>query len=262
MSGSVEREERLLLGQDESRYGEHRLESLAGGRIAVTLSVGGDKASPSRRFKGRQDQLNEDAVYVAAEGDQVVLFCADAHYGLESSHVLARLTRDKIGALLGPTALDLGEVCRAMELDAPEPQTPSETTLLLARLDRVRREVESISYGDSRLAALGPSGLRLLGRENHRFVTAGTGRLLSPPAPVRATLAEDELLLAFTDGIHECHYRHPETSVAERDFVELYRRHGADPVAFARALTELALAGVRGAPGGQDNIALIVVGPG
>ena len=71
--------------------------------------------------------------------------------------------------------------------------------------------------------------------------------------------APGELVLAFTDGINECHYRYPETSVSPQHLQSLLAEIGAEPERYARRLVEMALAGVGGHPGGQDNIALVVV---
>ncbi len=83
-------------------------------------------------------------------------------------------------------------------------------------------------------------------------------------SPDRAAFFEFEagpgnLLLAFTDGIDACHYRHPETSLGPRQFLEVLHEAGARPDAYVRRLTEWALSGCDGNPGGQDNLALVAV---
>ena len=60
------------------------------------------------------------------------------------------------------------------------------------------------------------------------------------------------------DGIDQCHYRQPETSVTPRHLRSLLAETGPEPSRYAQALVELALRGVDGNPGGQDNIALVV----
>ena len=72
------------------------------------------------------------------------------------------------------------------------------------------------------------------------------------------TLDEDDLLLAFTDGIDECHYRKPSQSIQKQHFMQLFAEYGNNPERYGRALTELALQGVDGFKGGQDNIALVI----
>ena len=66
-----------------------------------------------------------------------------------------------------------------------------------------------------------------------------------------------DLLLAYTDGIDECHYREPETSVTPQIMAQLWRETGSQPEAYVRRLVELALAGVGDHPGGQDNLAVV-----
>ncbi len=57
--------------------------------------------------------------------------------------------------------------------------------------------------------------------------------------------------------MNECHYREPATSVRPDDIADTAAYVSFDPLETVRAVGELALAGVRGNPGGQDNIALI-----
>jgi hypothetical protein len=71
------------------------------------------------------------------------------------------------------------------------------------------------------------------------------------------TASPGDLLLAYTDGIDECHYRRPETSVTPQIMAELRRETGGEPEAYVRRLVELALSGVDGHPGGQDNLAVV-----
>ena len=66
-----------------------------------------------------------------------------------------------------------------------------------------------------------------------------------------------DLLLAYTDGIDECHYGKPETSVTPQIMADLWRATGNEPEVYVRRLVELALSGVDGHPGGQDNLAVV-----
>ena len=76
-------------------------------------------------------------------------------------------------------------------------------------------------------------------------------------APFQFLTKPDQLLLVFTDGVDECHYRSPETSVTGEHIADIVRRVDDEPLRAANDITSLALAGVDGNPGGQDNIAII-----
>ena len=68
---------------------------------------------------------------------------------------------------------------------------------------------------------------------------------------------EEEILLLYTDGVNECCYRDPHRSVQLQHLEALYEAHAPDPAALVEALMQLALAGVDGHAGGQDNIVII-----
>jgi len=59
--------------------------------------------------------------------------------------------------------------------------------------------------------------------------------------------------------VDECHYRSPETSVRSGHRRMLHGQVGSDPAPYVRALLGLALEGVDGNPGGQDNVAVAAV---
>ena len=63
--------------------------------------------------------------------------------------------------------------------------------------------------------------------------------------------------MAFTDGVDGCHYRRPETSVQPEDIHEIALATNMDPLETVNEVITLALKGVDGSPGGQDNIAMI-----
>ena len=64
-----------------------------------------------------------------------------------------------------------------------------------------------------------------------------------------------DLVVAFTDGVDECHYGKPESSVRIDHVAELFGVVSSVEV-FVEALGALALSGVDGHPGGQDNLAI------
>ena len=61
-----------------------------------------------------------------------------------------------------------------------------------------------------------------------------------------------------SDGVFECHYRRPLTSVTETDLLALAQDATVDPAALTERIMNLAHTGVRGSPGGEDNIAVAV----
>ena len=60
-------------------------------------------------------------------------------------------------------------------------------------------------------------------------------------------------------GVNECHYRQPETSVQDSHISTLWEQTDKDQGELARKLTQLALDGVPGYPGGEDNIAVVAL---
>ena len=73
----------------------------------------------------------------------------------------------------------------------------------------------------------------------------------------RGKSRQDRQTRTDSDGIDECHYGKPETSVTPQIMVELWRETGNELEAYVRRLVELALSGVDRHPGGQDNVAVI-----
>ena len=253
----------LELGCDHTEYG-----SYASGQpspeTAWAISVGADKDSPGLRFKGDKSLPNEDGLLLASQGERVLLAVADAHFGLASSHQLLRALSGAATSIPASEA-ELAEVIRqASRLGAEDARgavdARSATTLMIAIYDRASREGFGLSFGDSSFAVLGASGHRL----PIRCVTAGFVSLadpagMDPDNADRFTFVAEpgDLLLAYTDGINECHYGRPLTSVTPQAMQQLLTQTGSEPHAYVRSLVELALAGVDGNPGGQDNIAVV-----
>ncbi|NNC81558.1 MAG: SpoIIE family protein phosphatase [Acidimicrobiales bacterium] len=246
----------LLLGKDYPTYGV--FDSFpVGERSAAAISVGSDVDSPSQRFKEDPLVPNEDALSVVDTDDWAGFAVADAHYGPESSHMLVeRLHR--IWLQIRPT--DLQHFAQMFEfLRNGEPQlTRSETTLLAVAYDRASRTGFGLSIGDSSFVVVGQNQPPLtVNQRDMRFANADDRHSLARPRGFEFRAEPGDLLLTFTDGIDECHYRTPETSVQPADIAAVASGAGYDPLATVTQLTELALAGVRGNPGGQDNIAVI-----
>ncbi len=255
----------LELGCDHTDYG-----SYASGQpspeTAWAISVGADRDSPGLRFKGDKSLPNEDGLLLATQGERVLLAVADAHFGLASSHELLRaLLRALSGAAASIPASEaelagiLRQAREASRSDAvADPR--SATTLVIAIYDRATREGCGLSFGDSTFAILGASGHRQpIGSATSDFVSFVNPASMDPDNADAFTFVAEpgDLLLAYTDGINECHYGQTRTSVTPQVMEELLRQTGSEPHAYLRSLVELALAGVDGNPGGQDNIAVV-----
>ncbi|MDA1194266.1 MAG: protein phosphatase 2C domain-containing protein [Planctomycetota bacterium] len=262
MAGTSAGDRILLLGQDEARYGAFRSETLDGGRVACCLSVGADPETPAGAFKGNPDVPNEDALLVIAHEDRVLLAVADGHYGTYASHTLLQRLQDTVEA---PPASPAALARLLREVARPEPGAPprAATTLLAVVIRYDIRAGFGYSFGDSTCLVLGgPRSGQPLHRHTDAYVTPQVRESLASEraAFFELDLPEGGLLAAFTDGIDECHYRQPATSLGTDQFNGLYEQSGPDPARYADALAQAALDGVSGSPGGQDNLALVVVG--
>ncbi len=256
----------LELGCDHTAYGNYA-SGQPSPETAWVISVGADIDSPGLRFKGDKSQPNEDGLLLATEGERVLLAVADAHFGIAASHeLLLALLRVLSGAAtsIPASAAELADLMRetmrkASESDA-DADPGSATTLLIAIYDRKTREGCGLSFGDSTFTLLGASGHRQpLGSTAADFVSLADPAGMDPDnADAFSFVAEPgDLLLAYTDGINECHYGQPQTSVTPKCMEQLLHQTGSDPHAYLRSLVELALAGVDENPGGQDNIAVV-----
>ena len=246
----------LLLGENYGEYGT--VASMPVGSLATAaISVGADPDSPSGQWKHDPSVMNEDALCVMEAGSWAGYAVADAHYGPESSHMLlSRL--HKIWAKIRPTDLDhLGQMIEFLRQGDPA-HTDSETTLLVTVYDRVERRGFGISFGDSSfvIAGSGQPAQPINGRDN-RYATTRSMSSLRHGSAFRFQAEPGDLLLTYTDGIDECNYRSPATSVQPHHVANIAARANGDTGKVVAELTSLALAGVDGNPGGEDNIALI-----
>jgi len=245
-----------LLGKDHGDYGEIALQAYQG-RTAAGLSAGLTPHALSLEFKGDTEVLNEDALCIVEGDDWTAMAVADAHYGHEASHILISGLRERIAnerpadvAHLAQMIADLGS--------GPSTSTPSECTLLVAVIDRMWGQGFGINYGDSTLRVLTRSGEdNIVNDADQRYVTPTRRSLQSPGATFSFVAAPGDMVLMHTDGIDECHYRNPLTSVRPHHVIELVHQQDFEPASFVDQLIGLALRGIDGSPGGQDNIAVI-----
>ena len=248
----------LLLGRDHADFGRIEVRSLADTGTTAAISVGADRSSPSMASKGRTTEPNEDALFVVDDGRRVLVVVADAHFGIEASHDLMWAFADRTG-ILPRTPDELAELLRS--IDAPGPPTPSRTTCTVCLVDRGRGRAFGVSFGDSSVVTVGTEAVVRRTLPDSRYVDPRAERPLDP-AGTRAFQFEfgpEDLVVAFTDGIDQCHYRSPRTSIGPRHLARLFVETGPDPRRFAAELAALALAGVDGNPGGQDNLAVVAV---
>jgi len=239
---------------------------------------------------------NEDALVIAEDGARALLAIADGHFGHAASHTVierldlalearandARLAGadvlprdlDDLYALVAgcadPTArasrrgTAAGPAASESETNAaPDPadwpERRSATTLVVAVVDRPAREVWGVSLGDSSAMAVGlHTGARWLTRATHIYASPADAASLAAArvSVFRAPVTPGEFVVVFSDGVNECEYRSPETSIGIRHIESLSLRARGNPEHFVDLLAQLALAGVDGHPGGEDNVAL------
>lgn len=245
----------VLLGENFGDWGAVASTRI-GSRSAAAISVGSDQHSPSGQFKHDPRVSNEDALCLIDAGDWVGMAVADAHYGPESSHMLIARLHD-IWAKIAPTdPTHLAQMVEFLRNGEPA-QTESETTLLVAVFERSSGHGYGLSFGDSTLTVLG-RGREPVAANPHdvRFVSARHKRSLEYGAEFTFSAEPGELVVVHTDGVNGCHYRSPETSVQPEHLAMMAEAAEYDPLEVVREITLLALAGVGGNPGGQDNIAI------
>lgn len=251
----------LLLGRDHEELGHVALRVAAEGRLALGLSAGSDPVVTMR--KADDAQVNEDVVYAGVGTQRWVMAVADGHDGPSASHAL--MTYLATHAVDYPRRLE----ARVRWWQTASEQTHADglsgTTMLVAAWEPAGRRVVGLAYGDSRAWRYRPGrALKALTRPNRNYVRPGDlyAWRASHASTFDAPFLPGDVLLLHTDGVDECCYRDPARSVQKADLRALLEAHGGQPEACARAILAAALEGVRGQPGGQDNVGLIVARPG
>jgi hypothetical protein len=248
-----------MLGRDHLEYGRYEMRELSPA-TAAAITVGVDRDSPSRQFKGDPLIPNEDGLFVLEERDRILIAVADAHFGHEASHDALAWIAQAATAVPDQPQL-LAALLATLSRREPAGDYASQAALLVVVHDRARRRGFGMSFGDCTCSLVGANTApRVLNDRGANYISPADPPSLAPErgAFLRFHSAPGDLLAVFTDGVDGCHYGQPATSVRPRHLSDLRATTGAQPAAFTRALVELAMRGVDGHPGGQDNIALVV----
>lgn len=252
-------EQCLLLGQDYKTYGNIGVCELDG-RTACAISVGADKHSPSLANKGNALFPNEDAVLMQRHDNLLIMAVADAHYGHWASHALmAGLVQSCAANKQITNKPDaLYNLLFSIPENLKEPDQTSASTAIVVCINTNNGKGVGLSYGDSTAMLINRQEVVRINQKNANFVTINVPDSFNPEYAdeFEFTMQPNETLLLFTDGIDECNYCSPATSVNEQHIMELYHQPSKDLCDYIIKLVDLALKGVNGNPGGQDNIAI------
>ncbi|MDB4724814.1 SpoIIE family protein phosphatase [Planctomycetota bacterium] len=253
-----------LFGEDHGSTDQFGL-SVVGGPLSGTsatacgLSAGGEGVLTR---KGPSLVLNEDCVLAFDDGRRVIQAVADGHHGHEASHLTVELLAaivEESSTLLSPE--EALEQLHPRWADAESKgEDGSRCTLALLTIDRGEGIMEGVCLGDSGIF-LGnmESGVRRVVPPN-TFYTAPWdlgSHGIPPSAYFRVPVKSGDWVVACSDGVHECRYETPEDSIGMEDLEALMIRAGRSPEVFVEAAVRLALAGVRGNSGGEDNIGVV-----
>lgn len=266
VGASRRRRQQLLRGEAFGAFGVAASVVVEAGRSAGAITVGGEYV---RQWKGHLLAPNEDCAFVCDDGERTLLVVCDGHHGASASHALI----DAFATALLPDALPDGPLAltqlvhRALAAaSTAEPaaldvdEVDSATTMLVVLVDRAQRRLFGLCSGDSSAWIVPAAGSPVPCTEkgDDYVVPWRPETFLDwPPRPLSAAIVPGDLVVLFTDGIDECHRHEPETSIQAGHIAALRARLG-EPASFAAALVELALRGVDGNPGGQDNATVLV----
>ncbi len=216
------------------------------------------------RRKGPLPVINEDCALAFDDGRRVVHAVADGHHGHEASHrtveLLAGVLEDSAGLLTPAEALAALHL-RWLEAEAEAEADGSRCTLALLSIDRAEGLLEGICLGDSGVFVGNmETGVRRVVPPNNFYVAPWDlgSQGIPPSAHFKVPVRSGDWVMTCSDGIHECRYETPDESIGTQELESLMIRAGRSPEAFVESALRLALAGVGGHPGGEDNLALTV----
>lgn len=253
-----------LFGEDHERTDQFGL-SVVGGALSGTSATAGGLSAGGQGVlerKGPSLVLNEDCVLAYDDGRRVIQAVADGHHGHQASHLTIELVAAIVEA--SGTALSPEEILKQLHPRWAEAESGGEDgsrcTLALLIIDRGEGIMEGVCLGDSGIF-LGnmESGVRRVVPPN-TFYTAPWdpgSHGIPPSAFFRVPVKSGDWVVTCSDGVHECRYERPEDSIGMEDLEALMIRAGRSPEVFVESAVRLAIAGVRGKPGGEDNIGVV-----
>lgn len=234
-----------LLGSQYSQHGQlHLIEE---GPLALALGAGFpfEGSAASKRLP------NEDALLVCRDQDRALLAVADGHHGAAAHHLIVQLNQ-RCQTIPGR----LSGISR-MLLEPFSAPPESGTTLLLAVIEFASRRVFGFSFGDCLLLGLSPQGVAARNAMNQLYLHGGVPIPLEEAEPFDFEVPVGGGLLLCSDGVHECCYRDPHRSIQSWHILEALQASGSQARPWVEQVCQMALEGVDGHPGGQDNLAVI-----
>lgn len=224
------------------------------GRAACALGAG------EGPFINLKISPNEDSVFIAERGEQLLVGVADSHFGHEAGERLVRHLLEQIEHAWPSDSASLQEaVLRADEQGASEVRDRSESTFLAALV--AGNTTHWVSVADSVLYLVTVDGIRELNTPTSVFAggTVSLRTLLLRPAKAGIALADHgttspdrgDVLLLCTDGILE-----PASGMPMAEVGAAMRR-GGSLVERTAALALRACSRTHG--GGGDNVGIVAV---
>jgi len=245
-----------MLGKDFTAHGDIGFCALSE-YISCAMSIGAEQTVSSLTYDAFCKHSNEDALLAAVHDDTILLAVADAHFGDWASHQLIAGLAEQ-----SHNISDLASIYKVLdnlhEMYSDSTIT-SETTLIVVSFNKKTRFCEGVSIGDSTAMIINSAQAKRINMKSHNYASpnysANMYEAISDEFSFQ--LSDHNCLVLFTDGVDECHYGHPETSVGDEDILTVYKKYSNDSMKFTSQLTQLALTGVNNNPGGQDNIAIV-----
>ncbi len=237
----------LLLGRDFPQKDKVHLAEFAG--VTAAISAGASVESPGSSSK---IDANEDGLLVLSQGDLTLLAVTDSHFGAECGHELLRRIQGRCRSI--PSTFGGLSMLLVGLTDPPQGST-SGATLSVCVLDATGGRGFGLTFGDSDVFAIEAKGARRLSFPNQVYLHLDRPLPMEMAGRFEFDLGEERLLMC-SDGITECHYRSPETSIGCSHFAALHAEARSD-LEFTAQLAHLALKGVDGNPGGQDNLVIL-----
>jgi len=245
-----------MLGKDFATHGDIGYCALSE-NITCAMSIGTEQTVSSLSYDAFCKHSNEDALVAALHDDSILLAVADAHFGDWASDTLITGLSER-----SHNISDISSIYKILdnlhELYSDSTKA-SETTLIAVSINRKTRFCEGISIGDSTAMIINNEHVKRINLKSHNYASPNYSANMYEAISDEFffQLSDNDCLVLFTDGVDECHYGHPETSIGDEDILAVYKKFSDDSMKFTSQLTKLALSGVNNYPGGQDNIAII-----